>query len=75
LKVVTHQTHSGDRLLEKVWIRWDIWQGYHICRSKIPDSLNSYFRDNKQALYCSFSMFLQSTAKQHYYRYTCKIIV
>ena len=58
--VSNYQPHARDRLLEKVWIRWDIWyKVYNICRSEIPDSLNGYFCDNKQVQYCTFGMFLQ----------------
>ena len=49
----------GDELIDKLWIRWDIRQGYHICRSKIPDSLNGYFSRQQTTLCCIFSIFVQ----------------
>jgi len=62
--------HAGDRLMKKLWIKWDIWLGYHICRSKIPDSLNGCFSRQQTSAIRHFSVCshnFQFTAKQHHY--------
>jgi len=42
LRLFQTTNHMPATGLLKNCIRWDVLQGYHICRSKISDSLNGY---------------------------------
>ena len=36
--ILNYQPHAGDKLIEKLCIRWDVWYGYQsICRGKNPN--------------------------------------